>query len=126
MSQKTVQTMPSSPVTAKETRQLKVPISHATRGKDSAAPMREPLSKMLAAMARSRARKPVHIHLGAGGIGAGLAHAQQQPETRQACGATRGGGEHRGHGPPQDRSRPAPICAPILSASQPNGICIAA
>ena len=53
VSQNIVHMMPSSPVTANETRQLKLPISQATRGSDRAAPIREPLSKMLAAMARS-------------------------------------------------------------------------
>src|SRR5271166_4657085 len=52
-SQNTAQTMPSRPVTTNEVSQLKVPISQATSGNESAAPMREPLSKMLEARPRS-------------------------------------------------------------------------
>ena len=47
------QTMPIKPVMTNDMRQPKAPMIQATRGSDRAAPMREPLSKMLAAMARS-------------------------------------------------------------------------
>ena len=45
--------MPRTPVATKDVCQPKLPISQVTSGKDSAEPMREPLSKMLLARARS-------------------------------------------------------------------------
>ena len=52
-----------TPVTTNDTRQPKLPISQATRGSDKPSPMREPLSKMLAAMARSLRGNQVTLSL---------------------------------------------------------------
>ena len=56
-SQKMVQTMPITPVTMKDTLQLKLPISQATSGRDSAAPIRD------ASMAGARLRSEADFRL---------------------------------------------------------------
>ena len=52
-SQNTAQMMPMVPVTMNDVSQLKLPISQATSGNDTAEPMRAPLSKMEEASPRS-------------------------------------------------------------------------
>ena len=114
------QAKPSSPVTTNDIRQPKLPISQATSGSDRAAPMREPLSKMLAAMARSLRGNQAMLIL----VPDGYAPASPTPSSNRypvsvatpcAVAVRMVAMDH--HVTAMARA----IFAPTLSANQPNG-----
>src|SRR6516164_3343668 len=125
MIQTTAQRIPSKPVTTNEVSQLKVAISQATSGNDRAAPIREPLSKMLEARARSLFVNHFEATFAIDGYAPAspTPRSNRQPNSAVNPRAVAVSAVKMDH---QTTATASEMRAPTRSANQPNGNCITA
>src|SRR5271157_6131518 len=123
--QNTAQMMPSRPVTTNEVSQLKVAISQATSGNERAAPMREPLSKMLDATPRSLSGNHFEATLAIDGYAPAspTPSSRRQPKRVANPRAAEVSAVNTDH---KTTATASEMRAPTRSANQPNGNCMTA